>query len=291
MEEGKMTTYFEKLIKESGQKDMEDIFFVPRKKEEVVYEVTFKSKEDERISVAELTYEEGMEALEEILEKAGLIFQKKTSQLGDFVYFDEENSKEITCRVSVLRDIFGMFSAAVRLLSVVSTTERKQDRPYEKLSDYDISKKDLDIFMTRLRSNPFCCFLGKNIQKRDKFAELVTSKAFDSVQTSTVFSIEEVEGNRKHNMMQFKVDPLSGFTYDSLLNLLKRHPKSVIYLENVESSERAQAAVDAYNMGFNVITTSDDTGKFFEEMRKHSRYKDKDNNSSLTICFIDVDKL
>lgn len=290
MEEGKMTTYFEKLIKESGQKDMEDIFFVPRKKEEVVYEVTFKSKEDERISVAELTYEEGMEALEEILEKAGLIFQKKTSQLGDFVYFDEENSKEITCRVSVLRDIFGMFSAAVRLLSVVSTTERKQDRPYEKLSDYDISKKDLDIFMTRLRSNPFCCFLGKNIQKRDKFAELVTSKAFDSVQTSTVFSIEEVEGNRKHNMMQFKVDPLSGFTYDSLLNLLKRHPKSVIYLENVESSERAQAAVDAYNMGFNVITTSDDTGKFFDEMRKHSRYKDN-NDSSLMICFIDVDKL
>lgn len=286
-----MTTYFEKLIKEASQKDMEDILFVSRKKEEVVYEVTFKSKEDERISVAELTYEEGMEALEEILEKAGLIFQKKTSQLGDFVYFDEENSKEITCRVSVLRDIFGMFSAAVRLLSVVSTTERKQDRPYEKLSDYDISKKDLDIFMTRLRSNPFCCFLGKNIQKRDKFAELVTSKAFDSVQTSTVFSIEEVEGNRKHNMMQFKVDPLSGFTYDSLLNLLKRHPKSVIYLENVESSERAQAAVDAYNMGFNVITTSDDTGKFFEEMRKHSRYKDKDNNSSLTICFIDVDKL
>lgn len=290
MEEGKMTTYFEKLIKESGQKDMEDIFFVPRKKEEVVYEVTFKSKEDERISVAELTYEEGMEALEEILEKAGLIFQKKTSQLGDFVYFDEENSKEITCRVSVLRDIFGMFSAAVRLLSVVSTTERKQDRPYEKLSDYDISKKDLDIFMTRLRSNPFCCFLGKNIQKRDKFAELVTSKTFDSVQTSTVFSIEEVEGNRKHNMMQFKVDPLAGFTYDSLLNLLKRHPKSVIYLENVESSERAQAAVDAYNMGFNVITTSDDTGKFFEEMRKHSRYKDN-NDSSLMICFIDVDKL
>lgn len=290
MEEGKMTTYFEKLIKESGQKDMEDIFFVPRKKEEVVYEVTFKSKEDERISVAELTYEEGMEALEEILEKAGLIFQKKTSQLGDFVYFDEENSKEITCRVSVLRDIFGMFSAAVRLLSVVSTTERKQDRPYEKLSDYDISKKDLDIFMTRLRSNPFCCFLGKNIQKRDKFAELVTSKAFDSVQTSTVFSIEEVEGNRKHNMMQFKVDPLSGFTYDSLLNLLKRHPKSVIYLENVESTERAQAAVDAYNMGFNVITTSDDTGKFFDEMRKHSRYKDN-NDSSLMICFIDVDKL
>ena len=285
-----MTTYFEKLIKESGQKDMEDIFFVPRKKEEVVYEVTFKSKEDERISVAELTYEEGMEALEEILEKAGLIFQKKTSQLGDFVYFDEENSKEITCRVSVLRDIFGMFSAAVRLLSVVSTTERKQDRPYEKLSDYDISKKDLDIFMTRLRSNPFCCFLGKNIQKRDKFAELVTSKAFDSVQTSTVFSIEEVEGNRKHNMMQFKVDPLSGFTYDSLLNLLKRHPKSVIYLENVESTERAQAAVDAYNMGFNVITTSDDTGKFFDEMRKHSRYKDN-NDSSLMICFIDVDKL
>ena len=285
-----MTTYFEKLIKESGQKDMEDIFFVPRKKEEVVYEVTFKSKEDERISVAELTYEEGMEALEEILEKAGLIFQKKTSQLGDFVYFDEENSKEITCRVSVLRDIFGMFSAAVRLLSVVSTTERKQDKPYEKLSDYDISKKDLDIFMTRLRSNPFCCFLGKNIQKRDKFAELVTSKAFDSVQTSTVFSIEEVEGNRKHNMMQFKVDPLSGFTYDSLLNLLKRHPKSVIYLENVESTERAQAAVDAYNMGFNVITTSDDTGKFFDEMRKHSRYKDN-NDSSLMICFIDVDKL
>lgn len=289
MEEGKMTTYFEKLIKESGQKDMEDIFFVPRKKEEVVYEVTFKSKEDERISVAELTYEEGMEALEEILEKAGLIFQKKTSQLGDFVYFDEENSKEITCRVSVLRDIFGMFSAAVRL-SVVSTTERKQDRPYEKLSDYDISKKDLDIFMTRLRSNPFCCFLGKNIQKRDKFAELVTSKAFDSVQTSAVFSIEEVEGNRKHNMMQFKVDPLAGFTYDSLLNLLKRHPKSVIYLENVESTERAQAAVDAYNMGFNVITTSDDTGKFFDEMRKHSRYKDN-NDSSLMICFIDVDKL
>ena len=285
-----MTTYFEKLIKESGQKDMEDIFFVPRKKEEVVYEVTFKSKEDERISVAELTYEEGMEALEEILEKAGLIFQKKTSQLGDFVYFDEENSKEITCRVSVLRDIFGMFSAAVRLLSVVSTTERKQDRPYEKLSDYDISKKDLDIFMTRLRSNPFCCFLGKNIQKRDKFAELVTSKAFDSVQTSTVFSIEEVEGNRKHNMMQFKIDPLSGFTYDSLLNLLKRHPKSVIYLENIESTERAQAAVDAYNMGFNVITTSDDTGKFFDEMRKHSRYKDN-NDSSLMICFIDVDKL
>lgn len=290
MEEEKMTTYFEKLIKEASQKDMEDIFFVPRKKEEVVYEVTFKSREDERISVAELSYVEGMEALEEILEKAGLIFQKKTSQLGDFVYFDEENSKEITCRVSVLRDIFGMFSAAVRLLSVVSTTERKQDRPYEKLSDYDISKKDLDIFMTRLRSNPFCCFLGKNIQKRDKFAELVTSKAFDSVQTSTVFSIEEVEGNRKHNMMQFKVDPLSGFTYDSLLNLLKRHPKSVIYLENVESTERAQAAVDAYNMGFNVITTSDDTGKFFDEMRKHSRYKDN-NDSSLMICFIDVDKL
>ena len=286
-----MTTYFEKLIKEASQKDMEDIFFVPRKKEEVVYEVTFKSREDERISVAELSYVEGMEALEEILEKAGLIFQKKTSQLGDFVYFDEENSKEITCRVSVLRDIFGMFSAAVRLLSVVSTTERKQDKPYEKLSDYDISNKDLDIFMTRLRSNPFCCFLGKNIQKRDKFAELVTSKAFDSVQTSTVFSIEEVEGNRKHSMMQFKIDPLAGFTYDSLLNLLKRHPKSVIYLENIESSERAQAAVDAYNMGFNVITTSDDTGKFFEEMRKDSRYKDKDNNSSLTICFIDVDKL
>lgn len=286
-----MTTYFEKLIKEAGQKDMEDIFFfVPKKKEDVLYEVTFKSKGDERISVAELSYVEGMEALEEILEKAGLIFQKKTSQLGDFVYFDEENSKEITCRVSVLRDIFGMFSAAVRLLSVVSTTERKQDRPYEKLSDYDISKKDLDIFMTRLRSNPFCCFLGKNIQKRDKFAELVTSKAFDSVQTSTVFSIEEVESNRKHNMMQFKVDPLSGFTYDSLLNLLKRHPKSVIYLENVESSERAQAAVDAYNMGFNVITTSDDTGKFFDEMRKHSRYKDN-NDSSLMICFIDVDKL
>ena len=285
-----MTTYFEKLIKEASQKDMEDIFFVPRKKEEVVYEVTFKSREDERISVAELSYVEGMEALEEILEKAGLIFQKKTSQLGDFVYFDEENSKEITCRVSVLRDIFGMFSAAVRLLSVVSTTERKQSKPYEKLSDYDISKKDLDIFMTRLRSNPFCCFLGKNIQKRDKFAELVTSKAFDSVQTSTVFSIEEVEGNRKHNMMQFKIDPLAGFTYDSLLNLLKRHPKSVIYLENVESSERAQAAVDAYNMGFNVITTSDDTGKFFEEMRKHSRYKDN-NDSSLMICFIDVDEL
>lgn len=286
-----MTTYFEKLIKEASQKDMEDILFVSRKKEEVVYEVMFKSKEDEQISVAELTYEEGMKVLEEILEKAGLIFQKKTSQLGDFVYFDEENSKEITCRVSVLRDIFGMFSAAVRLLSVVSTTERKQDKPYEKLSDYDISNKDLDIFMTRLRSNPFCCFLGKNIQKRDKFAELVTSKAFDSVQTSTVFSIEEVEGNRKHSMMQFKIDPLAGFTYDSLLNLLKRHPKSVIYLENIESSERAQAAVDAYNMGFNVITTSDDTGKFFEEMRKHSRYKDKDNNSSLTICFIDVDKL
>ena len=286
-----MTTYFEKLIKEASQKDMEDILFVSRKKEEVVYEVMFKSKEDEQISVAELTYEEGMKALEEILEKAGLVFQKKTSQLGDFVYFDEENSKEITCRVSVLRDIFGMFSAAVRLLSVVSTTERKQDKPYEKLSDYDISKKDLDIFMTRLRSNPFCCFLGKNIQKRDKFAELVTSKAFDSVQTSTVFSIEEVEGNRKHSMMQFKIDPLAGFTYDSLLNLLKRHPKSVIYLENIESSERAQAAVDAYNMGFNVITSSDDTGKFFEEMRKHSRYKDKDNNSSLTICFIDVDKL
>lgn len=286
-----MTTYFEKLIKEASQKDMEDILFVSRKKEEVVYEVMFKSKEDEQISVAELTYEEGMKVLEEILEKAGLIFQKKTSQLGDFVYFDEENSKEITCRVSVLRDIFGMFSAAVRLLSVVSTTERKQDKPYEKLSDYDISNKDLDIFMTRLRSNPFCCFLGKNIQKRDKFAELVTSKAFDSVQTSTVFSIEEVEGNRKHSMMQFKIDPLAGFTYDSLLNLLKRHPKSVIYLENIESSERAQAAVDAYNMGFNVITTSDDTGKFFEEMRKHSRYKDKDNNSSLKICFIDVDKL
>ena len=286
-----MTTYFEKLIKEASQKDMEDILFVSRKKEEVVYEVMFKSKEDEQISVAELTYEEGMKVLEEILEKAGLIFQKKTSQLGDFVYFDEENSKEITCRVSVLRDIFGMFSAAVRLLSVVSTTERKQDKPYEKLSDYDISNKDLDIFMTRLRSNPFCCFLGKNIQKRDKFAELVTSKAFDSVQISTVFSIEEVEGNRKHSMMQFKIDPLAGFTYDSLLNLLKRHPKSVIYLENIESSERAQAAVDAYNMGFNVITTSDDTGKFFEEMRKHSRYKDKDNNSSLTICFIDVDKL
>ena len=286
-----MTTYFEKLIKEASQKDMEDILFVSRKKEEVVYEVMFKSKKDEQISVAELTYEEGMKALEEILEKAGLVFQKKTSQLGDFVYFDEENSKEITCRVSVLRDIFGMFSAAVRLLSVVSTTERKQDKPYEKLSDYDISKKDLDIFMTRLRSNPFCCFLGKNIQKRDKFAELVTSKVFDSVQTSTVFSIEEVEGNRKHSMMQFKIDPLAGFTYDSLLNLLKRHPKSVIYLENVESTERAQAAVDAYNMGFNVITTSDDTGKFFEEMRKHSRYKDKDNNSSLTICFIDVDKL
>ena len=285
-----MTTYFEKLIKEASQKDMEDILFVSRKKEEVVYEVMFKSKEDEQISVAELTYEEGMKVLEEILEKAGLIFQKKTSQLGDFVYFDEENSKEITCRVSVLRDIFGMFSAAVRLLSVVSTTERKQDKPYEKLSDYDISNKDLDIFMTRLRSNPFCCFLGKNIQKRDKFAELVTSKAFDSVQTSTVFSIEEVEGNRKHSMMQFKIDPLAGFTYDSLLNLLKRHPKSVIYLENIESSERAQAAVDAYNMGFNVITTSDDTGKFFEEMRKHSRYKDN-NDSSLMICFIDVDKL
>ena len=285
-----MTTYFEKLIKEASQKDMEDILFVSRKKEEVVYEVMFKSKEDEQISVAELTYEEGMKVLEEILEKAGLIFQKKTSQLGDFVYFDEENSKEITCRVSVLRDIFGMFSAAVRLLSVVSTTERKPDNPYEKLSDYDISNKDLDIFMTRLRSNPFCCFLGKNIQKRDKFAELVTSKAFDSVQTSTVFSIEEVEGNRKHSMMQFKIDPLAGFTYDSLLNLLKRHPKSVIYLENVESTERAQAAVDAYNIGFNVITTSDDTGKFFDEMRKHSRYKDN-NDSSLMICFIDVDKL
>lgn len=285
-----MTTYFEKLIKEASQKDMEDILFVSRKKEEVVYEVMFKSKKDEQISVAELTYEEGMKALEEILEKAGLVFQKKTSQLGDFVYFDEENSKEITCRVSVLRDIFGMFSAAVRLLSVVSTTERKQDKPYEKLSDYDISKKDLDIFMTRFRSNPFCCFLGKNIQKRDKFAELVTSKVFDSVQTSTVFSIEEVEGNRKHSMMQFKIDPLAGFTYDSLLNLLKRHPKSVIYLENVESTERAQAAVDAYNMGFNVITTSDDTGKFFDEMRKHSRYKDN-NDSSLMICFIDVDKL
>lgn len=285
-----MITYFEKLIKEASQKDMEDILFVSRKKEKVVYEVMFKSKKDEQISVAELSYVEGMETLEEILEKAGLVFQKKTSQLGDFVYFDEENSKEITCRVSVLRDIFGMFSAAVRLLSVVSTTERKQDKPYEKLSDYDISKKDLDIFMTRLRSNPFCCFLGKNIQKRDKFAELVTSKVFDSVQTSTVFSIEEVESNRKHNMMQFKVDPLSGFTYDSLLNLLKRHPKSVIYLENVESTERAQAAVDAYNMGFNVITTSDDTGKFFDEMRKHSRYKDN-NDSSLMICFIDVDKL
>lgn len=285
-----MTTYFEKLIKEAGQKDMEDILFVSRKKEEVVYEVMFKSKKDEQISVAELSYVEGMETLEEILEKAGLVFQKKTSQLGDFVYFDEENSKEITCRVSVLRDIFGMFSAAVRLLSVVSTTERKQDKPYEKLSDYDISKNDLDTFMTRLRSNPFCCFLGKNIQKRDKFAELVTSKVFDSVQTSTVFSIEEVEGNRKHSMMQFKIDPLAGFTYDSLLNLLKRHPKSVIYLENVESTERAQAAVDAYNMGFNVITTSDDTGKFFDEMRKHSRYKDN-NDSSLMICFIDVDKL
>ena len=285
-----MTTYFENLIKEASQKNMEDIYFVSRKKEEVVYEVTFKSKEDERISVTELSYDEGTKTLEEILEKAGLIFQKKTSQLGDFVYVDEENSKEITCRVSVLRDIFGMFSAAVRLLSVVSTTERKQSKPYEKLSDYDISKKDLDIFMTRLRSNPFCCFLGKNIQKRDKFAELVTSKAFDSVQTSTVFSIEEVEGNRKHNMMQFKIDPLAGFTYDSLLNLLKRHPKSVIYLENVESTERAQAAIDAYNMGFNVITTSDDTSKFFEEMRKHSRYKDN-NDSSLMICFIDVDEL
>lgn len=285
-----MTTYFEKLIKEASQKDMEDILFVSRKKEEVVYEVMFKSEKDEQISVAELTYEEGMKALEEILEKAGLVFQKKTSQLGDFVYFDEENSKEITCRVSVLRDIFGMFSAAVRLLSVVSTTERKQGKSYEKLSDYDISKEDLNIFMTRLRSNPFCCFLGKNIQKRDKFAELVTSKVFDSVQTSTVFSIEEVEGNRKHSMMQFKIDPLAGFTYDSLLNLLKRHPKSVIYLENVESTERAQAAVDAYNMGFNVITTSDDTGKFFDEMRKHSRYKDN-NDSSLMICFIDVDKL
>ena len=90
--------------------------------------------------------------------------------------------------------------------------------------------------------------------------------------------------------MQFKIDPLSGFTYNSLLNLLKRHPKSVIYLENVESAERAQAAVDAYNMGFNVITTSDDTGKFFEEMKKHSHYKDN-NDSSLMICFIDVDKL
>ena len=285
-----MTTYFENLIKEASQKNMEDIYFVSRKKEEVVYEVTFKSKEDERISVTELSYDEGTKTLEEILEKAGLIFQKKTSQLGDFVYVDEENSKEITCRVSVLRDIFGMFSAVVRLLSVVSTTERKQGKSFEKLSDYDISKEDLNIFMTRLRCNPFCCFLGKNIQKRDKFAELVTSKVFDSVQTSTVFSIEEVEGNRKHSMMQFKIDPLTGFTYDSLLNLLKRHPKSVIYLENVESSERAQAAVDAYNMGFNVITTSDDTGKFFDEMRKHSRYKDN-NDSSLMICFIDVDKL
>ena len=76
-----MTTYFEKLIKEASQKDMEDILFVSRKKEEVVYEVMFKSKEDEQISVAELTYEEGMKVLEEILEKAGLIFQKKTSQL------------------------------------------------------------------------------------------------------------------------------------------------------------------------------------------------------------------
>ena len=278
------------MLKEASEKDMEDILFVSRQKEEVIYEVTFKSKEDERISVAELSYDEGMKTLEEILEKAGLTFQKKTSQLGDFVYFDEENSKEITCRISVLRDIFGKFSAAVRLLSVVSTTERKQDKPYEKLSDYDISKKDLDIFMTRLRCNPFCCFLGKNIQKRDKFAELVVSKVFDSVQTSTVFSIEEVESNRKHNMMQFKIDPLAGFTYDSLLNLLKRHPKSVIYLENVESTERAQAAIDAYNMGFNVITTSDDTSKFFEEMRKHSRYKDN-NDSSLMICFIDVDEL
>lgn len=285
-----MATYFEKMLKEASEKDMEDILFVSRQKEEVIYEVTFKSKEDERISVAELSYDEGMKTLEEILEKAGLTFQKKTSQLGDFVYFDEENSKEITCRISVLRDIFGKFSAAVRLLSVVSTTERKQDKPYEKLSDYDISKKDLDIFMTRLRCNPFCCFLGKNIQKRDKFAELVVSKVFDSVQTSTVFSIEEVESNRKHNMMQFKIDPLAGFTYDSLLNLLKRHPKSVIYLENVESTERAQAAIDAYNMGFNVITTSDDTSKFFEEMRKHSRYKDN-NDSSLMICFIDVDEL
>lgn len=75
-----MTTYFAKIIKEAGEKDMEDIFFVPRKKEETVYEVTFKSKEDERISVAELSYDEGMKALEEILERAGLIFQKKTSQ-------------------------------------------------------------------------------------------------------------------------------------------------------------------------------------------------------------------
>lgn len=286
-----MTTYFENLIKEASQKNMEDIYFVSRKKEEVVYEVTFKSKEDERISVTELSYDEGTKTLEEILEKAGLIFQKKTSQLGDFVYIDEENSKEITCRVSVLRDIFGMFSAAVRLLSVVSTTERKQDKPYEKLSDYDISKKVLDGFMTRLRCNPFCCFVGKDIQKRDKFAELVTSKVFDSVQTSTVFSIEEVESNRKHNMMQFKIDPMEGFTYDSLLNLLKRHPKSVVYLENVESTERAQAAIDAYNMGFNVITTSDDTSKFFDEMRKHSRYKNKNNDSSLMIYFIDVDEL
>lgn len=32
MEEGKMTTYFEKLIKESGQKDMEDIFLSQGKK-------------------------------------------------------------------------------------------------------------------------------------------------------------------------------------------------------------------------------------------------------------------
>lgn len=290
MKEEKMTN-FEKIIKEAGKKDMKDIFFVSRKKEEVVYEVMFKSKKDERISVAELSYDEGMKALGEILEKAGLTFQNKTSQLGDFVYFDEENSKEITCRVSVLRDMFGMLSAAVRLLSVVSTTEQKQGKSYERLSDYDISKKDLDIFMERLCCNPFCCFLGKNIQKRDKFAELVTSKVFDSVQTSTIFSIEEVESNRKHNMMQFKIDPLAGFTYDSLLNLLKRHPKSVVYLENVESTERAQAAVDAYNMGFSVITTSDDTSKFFDEMRKHSRYKNKNNDSSLMICFIDVDEL
>ena len=62
-------------------------------------------------------------------------------------------------------------------------------------------------------------------------------------------------------------------------------------MENVESTERAQAAVDAYNMGFNVITTSDDTSKFFDEMRKHSRYKNKNNDSSLMICFIDVDEL
>ena len=38
MKEEKMTN-FEKIIKEAGKKDMEDIFFVSRKKEEVVYEV------------------------------------------------------------------------------------------------------------------------------------------------------------------------------------------------------------------------------------------------------------